>query len=179
MILTTSEALKLAQFASANVTTLLYRDSRDGFTRAVFHTKCDNIPNTVTVVLNNLNYVFGGYTSVGFIPVTSSVYQTDTNAFIFSLRQGSTVTSGEKFTIRDSTTALYSWSAAGPTFGSYVGSFYCDVAVGLDGTYNYADFGASYNLPSGYTWGTATTRSYLAGSYNTWTTNEIEIYRIY
>ena len=60
-----------------------------------------------------------------------------------------------------------------------MGVYYCDIAVALDGTYNYADFGASYNLPSGYSWGTTATRNYLAGSYNTWTTTEIEVYRIY
>ena len=147
-------------------------------TRAAFHTKCDYIRNTVTIVLNNNNYVFGGYTSVGFIYPTGN-YQTDANAYIFSLRQGSIVTSGAKFTVRDSTTALYAWSSAGPTFGTYVGSYYCDIIVGLDGPYNYADFGASYNLPSGYSYGTTTTRNYLAGSYNTWTTTEIEVYRIY
>ena len=161
------------------MTTLLYRGSRDGLTRAAFHKKCDYIRNTVTIVLNNNNYVFGGYTSVGFNYSISKSYQKDTNAYIFSLRQGSIATSGAKFTVRDPTTALFAWSSVGPAFGSYVGKYFCDIAVGLDSGTNYADFGASYNLPSGYSWGTPATRSYLAGTYDTWKTNEIEVYRIY
>lgn len=178
LILSATEALTLAQFTRPNISTLLYRSSRDGLTRTAFHSKCDGIPNTVTIVLNNLNYVFGGYTSVGFISPTGN-YQYDSNAYIFSLRQATIITSGQKFSVRDPSKALYAWTNAGPTFGSYVGSYYCDIAVGLDATLNYADFGASYNLPSGYSWGTTATRNYLAGSYSSWTASQVEVYRIY
>lgn len=159
------------------MTTLIYRGSRDGFRRTSFHSNCDLVRNTVTVVLNNLNYVFGGYTSVGFS--SSGNYLSDPSAYIFSLRQGNLTTNGEKCTVRDSSTAIYTWSNSGPTFGSYVGSYYCDIAVGLDANYNYADFGASYNLPPNLSYGSNAARSYLAGAYNTWNKTEIEIYRIY
>ena len=39
---------------------LLYRATRDGFTAKSFHSKCDDIPNTVTIIKNNFNYGFGG-----------------------------------------------------------------------------------------------------------------------
>ena len=40
---------------------LLYRASRDGWTASNFHSCCDNKGPTVTVIQNG-NYIFGGYT---------------------------------------------------------------------------------------------------------------------
>ena len=63
---------------------LLYRAIRDGFTSQAFHSKCNGKRNTITIIKNNLNYMFGGYASsawnIGWI--------SDTNAFLFSLRKG-------------------------------------------------------------------------------------------
>ncbi len=42
---------------------LLYRATRDGFNGEVFHSKCDGKGNTITIIKNNLNYVFGDYVS--------------------------------------------------------------------------------------------------------------------
>ena len=177
LILTSSEAARLVQFSSPSYTTLIYRGSRDGLNRTSWHSKCDNITNTVTILLNNLNYVFGGYTSVGFSS-GNGIYVNDSSAYIFSLRQGANAINGDKFTVFDSAHALYLTSSAGPAFGSYVGNYYCDIATGLDKSFYYSDFGASYNLPSGYTYGSNATRNYLAGSYRSWTNSEVEVYKI-
>lgn len=95
------------------------------------------------------------------------------------MRQDSIPTNSSKFDVFDSSHALYLVSSFGPAFGSYIGSYYCDIEVGLDSGNNYADFGASYNLPSGYSWGSAASRSYLTGAYTAWTTSEIEVYQIF
>ena len=42
---------------------LVYRASRDGFGAADFHSKCDNISKTLTIVSANEN-IFGGYTNM-------------------------------------------------------------------------------------------------------------------
>ena len=180
LILTSSEAARLVQFSSPSYTTLIYRGSRDGLTVAAWHLKCDNVTNTVTIILSNTTYVFGGYTSVGFSTVSSSTYANDTSAYIFSLRRGANPTNGEKFTVFDSEHAVYirSGGATGPAFGNYLGSYYCDIVCGLDTSFYYSDFGASYNLPAGYNWSTSAARSYLAGSYSSWRTTEIEVYKI-
>ena len=158
---------------------MIYRGSRDGLNRKAWHSKCDNITNTVTVILSNFNYVFGGYTSVGFTSVNTTRYVNDTSAYIFSLRQGSIATNGSKYTVFDSSAALFlTVSLYGPAFGRYSGSYYCDIANGLDSAAFFTDFGASYNLPSGYTYGTNETRSFLAGSFSYWTTTEMEVYKI-
>ena len=41
---------------------LLYKATRDGFESKEFHDRCDNAINTVIVIRNNLNYIFGGFT---------------------------------------------------------------------------------------------------------------------
>ena len=41
---------------------LLYRASEHNFKAAAFHQKCDNIPNTVTLVKTQFGKVFGGFT---------------------------------------------------------------------------------------------------------------------
>ena len=44
---------------------LLFRASRDGFAAETFHSKCDNLGPTVTIVKNG-NYIFGGFTDVSW-----------------------------------------------------------------------------------------------------------------
>lgn len=40
---------------------LLYRGSRDGFTAAMFHKKCDQEENTFTVLMTTKGETFGGF----------------------------------------------------------------------------------------------------------------------
>ena len=44
---------------------LLFRASRDGFAAETFHSKCDNLGPTVTIVKNG-HYIFGGFTDVSW-----------------------------------------------------------------------------------------------------------------
>ena len=64
---------------------LLYHGSRDGFRAYDFHSRCDNKPNTLTIVKSTSGNIFGGFTTAEWkSPVTGSrVY--GKNAFIFSL----------------------------------------------------------------------------------------------
>ena len=64
---------------------LLYRARRDGFGVSEFHTRCDNVPNTVTIIRNALNFVFGGFTAARWS--SAARYIADPNAFIFSFRR--------------------------------------------------------------------------------------------
>ena len=43
-------------------TSLLYRCSRDGDDKAIFHQKCDRISNTVVIAESESNKLFGGFT---------------------------------------------------------------------------------------------------------------------
>lgn len=153
---------------------LLYRASRDGFTGKVFHSKCDNKANTITIIKNNLNYVFGGYTSSAWN--SHSVTVSDANAYIFSLRRNG-ISKCEKFAIKQAQDAVYSCSNYGPVFGGG----YADIFIINKSNVNFGsctNFGDSYQLPDGYTKGCENTKSYLAGNYNQWVTVEIEVYQI-
>ena len=49
-----------------------------------FHNRCDGKANAITAIVNNLNYVFGGYVSSDWN--SSRKYIFDPNTFLFSLR---------------------------------------------------------------------------------------------
>ena len=69
---------------------LMYRASRDGFAARAFHDRCDNVPNTVTIIRNALNFVFGGFTAARWS--STAGYIADPTAFIFSLRRNGELT---------------------------------------------------------------------------------------
>eukprot|EP01022_Parablepharisma_sp_SALTPOND_P012382 TRINITY_DN1589_c0_g1_i1.p1 TRINITY_DN1589_c0_g1~~TRINITY_DN1589_c0_g1_i1.p1 ORF type:complete len:596 (-),score=52.56 TRINITY_DN1589_c0_g1_i1:302-2089(-) len=62
---------------------LLYRGSRDGFRASVFHSKCNNMGPTISVIMSHTGEIFGGYASVSF--TSSGNYVADASAFLFSV----------------------------------------------------------------------------------------------
>ena len=121
---------------------LLYRATRDGYTRIAFNSKFDGKANTITIIQNNLNYVFGGYASEAWNSYKEWIE--DRNAFIFSLRRNG-ISINEKFQITkpqqafciDQSFALFS-------FGG------CDIHVVTNSnavTSSLTDFGNAYKLP--------------------------------
>jgi hypothetical protein len=149
---------------------LLYRATTDGFTGKAFHSKCDGKEKTITIIKNNLNYVFGGFASSAWNSSGNSI--NDPNAFLFSLRRAG-VSFKDKFSVKEPEYALLGYSSHGPTFGDDI--HICnqsDTNIG-----SYTEFGESYILPDGYTYGGNAT-DFLAGIYSQWTTTEIEVYQI-
>ena len=62
---------------------LIYRGTRDGMTSKVFHNKCDNKGESITLIKNEKGNIFGGYAS---IPWTSNDnYYSAPESFIFTL----------------------------------------------------------------------------------------------
>ncbi len=150
---------------------LLYRATRDGFDSQAFHSKCDGKRNTITIIKNNLNYVFGGYASSAWN--SSWNFINDPNAFLFSLRRDG-VSFKDKFTVKYAERALYGYSSYGPSFG------YNDICILNESNTKMgssSNFGDSYNLPNGYTYG-ENANDFLAGNWNKWITTEIEVYQI-
>jgi hypothetical protein len=179
VILTPSENLYLVDITKPlRPPSLLYRATIDGFTKSSFQSKCDGKRNTVSIIKTNSNFVLGGYTAKGW-NISDGGYTYDSTAFIFSLRRNG-ISNSEKFTVRDASTAIMNNSPA-PAFGSYVSSNDNDIYVNENSNVNTgsrSDFGASYNLPSGYQQEQSNTQSYLAGSYANWLTTEIEVFQI-
>ena len=64
----------------------VYRASRDGFEANNFHAKCDQVPRLLILVREKSDgWLFGGFSSVGFLPEQSGEWYEDTEAFLFSL----------------------------------------------------------------------------------------------
>jgi hypothetical protein len=72
--------------------------------------------------------------------------------------------------------AVYSGVGYGLTFGWSYDIYVRNYSNVYGGSTN---FGRSYKLHSGYTYGQSNTEKYLAGSYNKWSTTEIEVFPTY
>ena len=150
---------------------LLYRATRDGFTGTAFHAKCDGKRNTITIIKNDLKYVFGGFASSSWD--SSHIWINDPNAFLFSLRRRG-ISYKDKFSVKLEEHALRGHTTYGPRFGGN-DIYICDQSNTT--SRSRSNFGYSYNLPNGYTYG-GNAQDFLAGNYTQWTTTEIEVYQI-
>ena len=152
---------------------LMYRASRDGFTLKAFHDRCDNVPNTVIIIRNTFNYVFGGFTSAKWN--SDFVWMTDPTAFIFSLRRNGT-SNIHQLPINSTVVnyAIYGSSSYGPQFGG--GS---DIRINDQSNINTGSKSYIYSYtPPTYPSGSNATL-FLAGAYTGWLTTEIEVYQLF
>ncbi|KAJ5069651.1 pep-cterm sorting domain-containing protein [Anaeramoeba ignava] len=155
----------------------------NGFDSEIWHSICDNKGKTLIIIKTKDNFIFGGFTQVGWTKDKSKWREEDrnkyygfikdSNAFIFSLRNDKGDRKPEKFTIKqgEEKYAIFYYLNYGPTFGT-------DIFVDSDLKSGYSDFGYSYNLPDRITYGTNEAKSYLAGSYDEWVVDELETYFI-
>ena len=149
---------------------LIYRASRDGFEAVAFHAKCDNHPNTLTVIKTTSGYIFGGYTAVGWD--STSGYKADPDAFIFSLRNASADPQLIPIKSDDLKHAIFCDAGFGPTFGGGH-----DIRIWADSntlTDSYSELGNSYNFKL-FDSETVKAQSFLAGTRN-FQTLEIETF---
>ena len=154
---------------------LLYKATRDGFTKSAFSSKCDGKANTITIVKNNLNYVFGGYASRAWH--SNGGFIEDGNAFIFSLRRNG-ISTNEKYKVTRPQYA-YGYSSSSDWLFCFGGGH--DIAVISNSNTqhgSHTDFGDSCQLPEGYTKGSESAKNYLSGNYNKWLTTEIEVFQL-
>ena len=174
LILTDHEIMSLVQkMTRLSDGILLYRATRDGFKSQAFHSKCDGKKNTITIIKNNLNNVFGCYASSAWN--SSNTWINDPMAFLFSLRRAG-FSFKDKFTVEEPKYAFCGNLEYGPIFGDGYDICICNQSNTNVGSYT--DFGSTYNLPEGYT-KSGNARDFLAGNYNQWTTTEIEVYQIF
>jgi hypothetical protein len=163
LILTPSEDQSLFKIVNKNVKSLLYRGTRDGFASSAFHSRCDGKGNTITIIKNDNNHVFGGYISIAWH--SSGSWSTDSSAYLFSLRRDKS-TNSEKYLINDSQKAIWGHISHGPEFGDN------DIHICSNANTNKCSLNtkSSYNIPSKY---------YLAGkSDDDWLVTEIEVYQL-
>ena len=88
--------------------TLLYRATRDTDNGLIFHKKCDNIKDTLTLVKTKTGNIFGGYISETW---DGNNYKKDDDAFCFSIDLK------KKYKSKKTDNAIYSTRSYGPCFG--------------------------------------------------------------
>ncbi|KAJ5068870.1 hypothetical protein M0811_12176 [Anaeramoeba ignava] len=143
---------------------------RDGFNSKNWHKAVDGKGKTLVIIKTKDNFIFGGFTQVGFNGNKGDI--NDSSAFIFSLRNDKGDRIPEKFTYKQGR-AIYSDLICGPSFGN--GSdFWLSSNLQPGGS----NFGRSYNLPNGIIYRTNEAQSYLAGSPDKWVVDELESYFI-
>eukprot|EP01084_Bolivina_argentea_P301547 520263_1 len=97
---------------------LLYRASKDGFDSYIFRQECAGQGATITLILNQYNHIFGGYTSKSYTNGANVEYIKDENAFLFvirspKLKQPKMI----KLKKGGSSTAIFNNYSFGPYFG--------------------------------------------------------------
>ena len=164
--------LNLIGFPASSISQNLYRASRDGFRNSIFQSKCGGFNGTLTIIKSANSFVFGGFTTALWNQ-TNYNFVSDPNAFIFSLINN--INSSVRLNTTNSGNSIYEYTGSGPIFGS--GN---DLNIGDQSNIlgnSYSNLGATYQLPSSYTYNTQSAQSFLAGSY--WfQTTEIEVYSI-
>ena len=167
-----NQLAKLSKLPVDQKLELKYRASRDGFSSSDFHSHCDGIANTFTVIKAESGNVFGGFTEQKWHSRVEWV--TDPKAFIFSL-----VNKEEKpFKVPCSNggqKAIFCDSKLGPCFGGE-GTKLKEICMRTDSNKkeSYCNFVFAYKHPD-YLKDTDKAKNILAGSYN-FETVEIEVY---
>ena len=173
-ILSPTELFNLnASLPSFTKSVLLYKATRDGFQASAFHSRCDNVSNTVTVIRNDLNYVFGGFTAAKWN--SNNGYRADSNAFIFSLRRNGVLTN-YKLPIQSThvSDAILGYSPSGPFFGAGYDIFIIAQSNNNTGSYSRIFSYTPPTYPSG-----SDIWTFLTGGNKNWLTTEIEVYQLF
>ena len=88
----------------------LYQATIDGDGAINFHSRCDNIPNTLVLIKSAGNRRFGGFTTAQWSS-SSGEYKDDPNAFLFSLDKQ------KIYSYKKNGKSIYANRNYGPTFG--------------------------------------------------------------
>jgi len=158
---------ELCEFPLEKMWKMQYRATRDGFTAQNFHSKCDGIANTLTVIKSEHGNIFGGFTEKAWKSTNGGC--ADPKSFIFSLVNKDNKPFKAVFT--NSEYAINCHSYFGPIFGSG------DIHIMSSSNSNrrsFSYFGNSYEHAD-YQFGTEKAKTILAGSHY-FQTHEIEVF---
>lgn len=163
------DLIKLCKFTNNQKWKLIYRGSQNGFKSKDFHSKCDGLTKTLTIIKTINSFIFGGYTEAAWSQ--KGTYETDSNAFIFSL-----MNKDKKPIVlycSESQYAISGNSSFGPTFGGGLDIYIADKSN--TNMSNYSNLGFTYKHPQ-YAYGSNEAKCFLAGAYN-FQTAEIEVFQ--
>ena len=90
----------------------IFQATIDGDTPSDFHSKCDNISNTLILVKSAGNRRFGGFTTIPWSSEEKGKGLEDKNAFLFSIDKQ------RIYSLKDNKKAVYHHKDSGPIFGN-------------------------------------------------------------
>eukprot|EP01084_Bolivina_argentea_P107765 192649_1 len=122
-ILTISEDMQFIQLLQSQLSNivsinfkLLFRASEHNYSASKFHKLCDNHRPTLTIIKNEFNHIFGGYSSIKWSSNNTS--NEDTNSFLFLIRSNCILENCPLlFPCINTKNAIIHISNYGPTFG--------------------------------------------------------------
>ena len=89
----------------------LYQATKDGGDPINFHSKCDNIPNTLVLIKSEGNRRFGGFTPIPWKSEGGYIKDPENKTFIFSLDNK------KIYYLKDINYGVYHYKESGPCFG--------------------------------------------------------------
>jgi hypothetical protein len=104
---------------------LLYRGSRDGFEAATFHRMCDGHSPTLTIVLSDRGWIFGGYTTLVWTSRGEWPLDPGLKSFLFTIGNPDNP-SPRLFKQSRPADSIYTAPGYGPTFGGGHDLHICD-----------------------------------------------------
>jgi len=143
---------------------LVYKAKRDGFGADTFHSKCDKVRPTLTLISAE-DQIFGGYTTQQWKDGNAGGFREDPTAFTFSL------TKKVKCPIQPAKRKEAIRQV--PTVGAYFGS--TEFVIGDKANLNNdsrATGGVTYSLPQG-----SDPRTFYTGNFN-FQVNDVEVYKV-
>jgi hypothetical protein len=149
---------------------MLYQATRDGFGASVFHSKCDGILGTLTIIRDINSNIFGGYTQADWYGNYQSKY--DADAFLFSLVNEFNIPF--RLNVTQPSNAILAYPYMGPNFGY-------DLSIADHSNTNFNSYyykqGHSYQaFPNNTASNSSKTRS--DSNYFYFQTAEIEVYSL-
>lgn len=165
--------LDICGFSRSQRFRLVYRASEQGFRAVDFHSRCDRVSNTLTLVKSTNGNVFGGFTNKPWTNVNR--YESDERAFIFSLisQNNSRPIKINVDQMRPSW-AIYCGRNSGPTFGRGHDLHISDNSnVKKE---SFSNLGYSFEHPD-YWYNSVDAKRFLAGSFY-FLVEEIEVFEV-
>jgi hypothetical protein len=144
---------------------LLYRGSRDGYSAAAFHSKCDNQSPIFVIIKSTSGYIGTVYSSIPFTSAQQWKSATSGTCWLNNLENSSGTLSSTKSLNTDTRYSLFDYGPYGPTFGGGHDLHVADNCQTANSCYCNPHSYAGFN------------HSTMFGS-NRWAVSEIEVYKV-
>ena len=158
---------------SFSTSKLLYRASDNTFNSQTYYSMLSGKTNVLTI-FKVKNYVFGSYLGIAN-PYPSISWQTDSAAFLFSLRRNGTSNTVKLPIIETPYAFLSNYN----DFGVYGRAHDLYVANPPSTNSNsYVNLGLTYSAPPGCVYQSSCAQNFFTGTYTGWLVDEIEAYQL-